>query len=116
MIIITATRVIAGIVFVMFLPGYAWSLAVFPRGSVGVLERAIYSIAISISLVSAAFFFANRFLGIDINMIGSSLILAAVAVLGLAYVWCRNRGMYARLGKRLFGRRSFSRGGGPGEE
>jgi len=115
MMVLTATRVIAGIVFVMFLPGYAWSLSVFPRGSLAALERAIYSIAISISLVSAAFFFANRLLGVSINITSSSLILAAVTVLGLANAWCGNRGIYARLGERLLGRRPFPRGGGSGE-
>ncbi len=106
MIFLTAIRVMAGALLVMVLSGYAWSLACFPRGSRGALERLVYSVALSISTLSIAFFFANRFLAVGINMVSSSLILALVTLLGFIHALFRKRGVYGRVGiSRLIGRR-----------
>lgn len=101
MVVLSFFRVVAGAAFVLFVPGYAWSRVFYRKGSIGFVERALYSVAISIALVSVAFFFCNLFLGIPINMLSSTVILVFLTILAPIHILLRKRGVYARLAPQL---------------
>jgi uncharacterized membrane protein len=93
----SAVRVVLGGLFILFVPGFAWTLILYPRDRISLIERMVYSIALSIALISIAFFFCNRFLGIGINMLNSFFIVAFLIILAPVYAQLRKRDVFARL-------------------
>ena len=93
----SAVRVVLGGLFILFVPCFAWTWVFYPRGRVDVIERMIYSVALSIALISIAFFFCNRFLGIGINMLNSFFIVATLTILAPVYAQLKRRCLFARL-------------------
>ena len=109
MVLISALRAVVALAFLLFLPGYAWSLVLYPRGEVGMLERATYSLALSVAILSPAFFLANLLLGIPINLPGSLAVVAFCTLLPLAHLWFRARGLYRWLKAAITRNRRESR-------
>lgn len=72
-------------VFVLFLPGFVWSLVFFKKKAIDSIERIALSFALSIALVPLVVFYTNL-LGIRINMLSVIvqvllIILIAVAII-----------------------------------
>ncbi len=82
------------------MPGFAWTWVFYAKGEAEALERIAYSFALSIALLSVAFFFCNRLLGIDINTLNSALIIAAVTALPPLHVLLKRKGIYEGLKPR----------------
>ena len=72
-------RAILGFILVFFLPGFAWTLVFFRQ--ISVLERAVFSFALSIVVVTLSIFFVNRLIGIRITGFSSALVIIAVTIL-----------------------------------
>lgn len=83
--IIESLRVIAGLVLILFIPGYALTWAFFPkRIDITDSERIAYSFALSISGVMLSVLFADIVLGVDttpVNIIITILALTFIAIL-----------------------------------
>ncbi len=97
-------RILLGLAALAFIPGLAWSLVLFKRRKMGVLERITLSICLSVALVSIAVMFLNITLGVRINVANSLLIIAALTLLPLAYHLRRTgflRALYARVKELL---------------
>ncbi len=71
-------RIIFGSVFVLFLPGLAWSFVFFKKEEIDVIERIALSFGLSIALVPLAVFWLNFFLGIKINLLSVSIVILAI--------------------------------------
>ena len=89
--IVEIIRIIAGSVFVLFLPGFAWSFVFFKKDEIDWIERIALSFGLSIALVPTAVFWLNYFLGVKINLLNVSLVILALT--GTA------AGIYALKGK-----------------
>jgi uncharacterized membrane protein len=92
-----AVGIAFGAVYVLFLPGLAWSYAFFPRGRIDLIERTALSFALSIAIVPLVTFYLNL-AGIKIALLPVLLEVAGVIVVGLAifgYQTWRRRGKRA---------------------
>ena len=94
--ILSFLRVVAGGLFVLFLPGFAWTWVFYDGRQTSVLQRCVYSVALSIALISVAFFFCSS-IGIPVNLFSSTVILAVITILPLAHILMKRKGLYARL-------------------
>lgn len=72
-------RFALALVLLAWLPGYAWTLLVFPK--LERLPRFAYSVALSVSLVTGVLFGATTFLHVPLTtsvVVGASLLLTAL--------------------------------------
>lgn len=90
--IVEIVRIILGSVFVLFLPGFAWSFVFFAKEEIDWIERIALSFGLSIALVPLAVFWLNYFLGMKINLVNVSIIILALT--GVAAVTYRLKGKY----------------------
>ncbi len=67
--LIELLRIPIGSVFVLFLPGYAWSFVFFKKGEIDLIERFALSFGLSIAFVPLVVFWLNWLLKIRINII-----------------------------------------------
>jgi uncharacterized membrane protein len=79
---IPVIRAILGFVFILFLPGFAWTLVFFRQ--ISNLERVSLSFALSIAVITLSLLFANLLIGVSITGINSALIILLVTILPLA--------------------------------
>jgi len=79
-------RMILGAIFILFIPGYAMTLALFKEGELNKIERIALSFALSIATVPLALFYLNWGLGIKINLINLILIVLLIVISSLI-VW-----------------------------
>lgn len=74
MMILEILRAIIGFLLVLFIPGYAFTWALFPKkDEIDIIERIALSIGLSISTVVLSIFVLNIFFKIRINLINSLL-------------------------------------------
>ncbi len=75
--------IIAGAVFTLFLPGFAWSYVIFNKEDVDIIERIALSFGISIAVVPLVIFLLNKFTGMKITEINSLTTIFAIISLAL---------------------------------
>lgn len=90
--IVEIIRLIFGSVFVLFLPGFAWSFVFFAKEEIDWIERIALSFGLSIALVPLAVFWLNYFLGIKISLLNVSVVILTLT--GAAAVAYRLTGKY----------------------
>ena len=77
-------RIVFGLTYVLFLPGFVWSFVFFKNKTLNSLERFTLSIVLSITIVPLIIFLFNK-IGIKINTINCileilSIIIAAIII------------------------------------
>ncbi len=84
---LTALRIILGVFFVLFLPGFFATIAFFPKkGEIDEIEIIALSFGLSIAIVPFTVFLLNILLKIPINIWTVSIeILALIGIFWLAY-------------------------------
>ncbi|KCZ70619.1 Protein of unknown function (DUF1616) [Candidatus Methanoperedens nitroreducens] len=90
--IVEIIRIIFGSVFVMFLPGFAWSFVFFAKEEIDWIERIALSFGLSIALVPLAVFWLNYLLGVKIGILNVSIVVLALT--GAAAGTYRLKGKY----------------------
>ncbi len=88
MVLLEWFRAVVGLAFVLFVPGYFWSRALFVAMSS--LERAVTSVALSIALVPLTMFFVSEITRLPITTTTSAGVSAVIAVAG-ALLWRMRR-------------------------
>lgn len=78
--ILEIIRIISGSIFVLFLPGFAWSFIFFKKDEIDWIERIALSFGLSIAIVPLVVFWLNYFLGVKINFLNVSIIILALTV------------------------------------
>lgn len=73
--IVEIIKLIIGSLFVLFLPGFAWSFVFFAKEEIDWIERIALSFGLSIAMVPIAVFWLNYFLGIKINLVNVSIVI-----------------------------------------
>lgn len=90
--IVEIIRITFGSVFVLFLPGFAWSFVFFAKEEIDWIERIALSFGLSIALVPLAAFWLNYFLGVKINLLNVSIVI--LIMVGAAAGTYRLKGKY----------------------
>ena len=77
-------RIPIGSVFVLFLPGYAWSFVFFKKGEIDLIERIAVSFGLSIAIVPLVVFWLNWLLTIRINIVTVTAVI--LGLIGCALI------------------------------
>lgn len=77
-------RIPIGSVFVLFLPGYAWSFVFFKKDEIELIERIALSFGLSIALVPLIVFWLNWLLKIKINIVTVTAVI--LGLIGCALI------------------------------
>jgi hypothetical protein len=84
--IIEILRSIAGLIFVLFIPGLLWSYVFFKK-EIDAAERITLSFGLSIALVTLTIFYLNRYLGVKITAFNSFLAVIAICAIAIGILW-----------------------------
>jgi len=76
--ILEIIKIITGSIFVLFLPGFAWSFVFFKKDEIDWIERIALSFGLSIAIVPLVVFWLNYFLGVKTNFLNVSIIILAL--------------------------------------
>ena len=90
--ILELLRIPIGSIFVLFLPGYAWSFVFFKKGEIELIERTALSFGLSIALVPLIVFWLNWLLKIRINMVTVTAVI--LGLIGCALIIMLIRGKF----------------------
>ena len=104
MSVLEGFRMFFGSVFVLFVPGFAWSYVFFARRKIDWIERLALSVGLSIALVPLTVFWFNWLLDVRITLLNTSLIVCGQTALALVGVWIRRKSWTARVAEALKGR------------
>ncbi len=94
MTILELIQVILGSVLFLFIPGFAITLAIFPRKEIDAIERITLSFAFSISVVPLLVLILNQWLGVEtfpIDLLHSLITSLSVIILSLLIWFVRTR-------------------------
>ncbi len=78
-------RIVFGSVYVLFLPGLVLSFVFFNKKEIDFIERIALSFALSIAVVPLLIFYLNL-LGMKINLVNSTLVIAFIIIGSLAAI------------------------------
>ncbi|GAH43738.1 unnamed protein product [marine sediment metagenome] len=88
-------RIIFGSVFVLFLPGLAWSFVFFKKGEIDAIERIALSFGLSIALVPLVVFWLNWLLKIKINLVTVTAVI--LGLIGCALIILLRMGRFSQI-------------------
>ena len=88
-------RIIFSSVFILFLPGLAWSFVFFKKGEIDVIERAALSFGLSIALVPLVVFWLNWLLKIKINIVNITAV--TLGLIGCALIVRLKMGRFSQI-------------------
>lgn len=78
-----AFRVVCGVVYLLFLPGFVWSWVFWKKDEMDAIERSIISLILSIAFVPLMIFFLNK-IGVKIillNILWEILLIIMVGII-----------------------------------
>lgn len=99
--ILSLLRMVLGSIFVLFIPGFAWSFAFFKKEEIDVIERITLSFGLSIALVPLSVFYLNYLFHIKINAVNSFLVIIVLTVIPLVYIHLQSTGKIRAVRGRL---------------
>jgi uncharacterized membrane protein len=83
-IVLTGLKTLLAALFIVFLPGSAWSAVLFPKKDMDRLERIALSFALSVALVPLTVFWLNWLFGVRITLLSTSLAVCGLVALPLS--------------------------------
>lgn len=107
MVIFDVSKAIFAGAFLLFLPGFVWSHAIFPRKEIDWAERVALSFGLSIAIVPLTVFWLNWMFGIKITLISSGLTVALLTLIPATYILVRRPDLRSEIRQMLS---SFARG------
>jgi uncharacterized membrane protein len=87
--ILDGMRLFFGGLFVIFVPGFAWSYVFFARKNIDWIERIALSFGLSIALVPLCVFWLNWIFHMKINLLSTSLTVCGLIIIAVAYILAR---------------------------
>lgn len=88
--ILQAFRIVFGMVYLLFLPGFVWTWVFWQKSELDGIERFILSLVLSIALVPLVVFFLNK-VGVKINLLNSFLEILGIIVFGFVLIIIQNK-------------------------
>ncbi|MEA1985615.1 MAG: DUF1616 domain-containing protein [Euryarchaeota archaeon] len=92
---------ILGSIFVLFIPGFAWTFAFFEKNEIDAIERIALSFGLSIALVPLTIFYLNYLLHIKITALNSFVVIILLTAIPIGYIHLRTTGKLAAIRSRL---------------
>ncbi|MBI2868702.1 MAG: DUF1616 domain-containing protein [Chloroflexi bacterium] len=86
-----ALRIFPGAVFVLLVPGLAWSYVFFRGKTIDWLERAALSFGLSVALVPITVFWLNFLFHMKITVLSTSLTIGGLTLAALACLVVKKR-------------------------
>ena len=96
MSILEVLRIFFGSVFILFMPGVAWSYIFFARKNIDWIERIALSFGLSIALVPIFVFWLNWLFQVKITLLNTFLIVCGLIAVPAVYIlikrpsWIKN--------------------------
>jgi uncharacterized membrane protein len=84
-------KAILGSIFLLFIPGFAWSFVFFPRRELDAIERIALSFGLSIAIVPITIFLLNRLAGVAITPLSAAIAVGVLTAIPVAYYYLRIR-------------------------
>jgi uncharacterized membrane protein len=103
MVVLNVLRVFFGVVFILFLPGYAWSFVFFMRREIEWVERIAISFGLSIVLVPLTVFLLFWLFHLHITLVNTAVATSALIVTPLCYLVIRKRSLGRDIASKLKG-------------
>ena len=100
MSVLEGFRIFLGSVFVLFIPGFAWSYVFFAKKNIDWIERVALSVGLSIALVPLMVFWFNWLLDVKITLLNTSLMVCGLTGVALVWIWARKHSWTSRSGER----------------
>ena len=101
MSILEGLRIFFGSVFILFVPGFAWSYVFFARKNIDWIERVALSFGLSIALVPLTVFWLNWLFQVRITLLSTSLIICGLTAIPVAYILIRKSSWGKNAASRL---------------
>ncbi len=86
MAILDGMRLFFGGLFVIFVPGFAWSYIFFARKNIDWIERIALSFGLSIALIPLSVFWLNWLFNMKINLLNTSLTVCGLIIIAIVYI------------------------------
>ena len=102
-------RIIFGSIFVLFIPGLAWSYVFFQKKQIDIIERLALSFGLSIALVPLTVFWFNWIFDIKLSLVNTIFIVLGITAAALVWLFARRRMWTARMAQGLRLRFKFHR-------
>jgi uncharacterized membrane protein len=99
-ILLVVVKVI-GFIYILFVPGFAWSFVFFARSEMNWVERIALSAAMSIGLMTLSIFWLNWVFNVKITEISVGLVAVVLPLIALVIVAMRKPDFRSRLRNRL---------------
>lgn len=99
--LLSLTRMILGSIFVLFIPGFAWTFAFFEKNEIDAIERIALSFGFSVALVPLTVFCLNSHFHVKITGISSFAVILILTAIPLGYIYLRDSGKLAGVRERL---------------
>jgi len=93
--ILELVKIIFGCIFVVFLPGLAWSFVFFKKGEIDAIERIALSFGLSVALVPLVVFWLNWLLKIRINIVNITAVI--FGLIGCALIIMLKMGRFPQI-------------------
>ncbi len=100
MSILEGLRIFFGSVFILFLPGFAWSYIFFARKNIDWIERVALSFGLSIVLVPLSVFWLNSSFQLKVTLLSTCLIVCGLTLIPVVYILIKR----SSWGKNAMGR------------
>ena len=79
-------RTLFGAIFVLFIPGFAWSFVFFGKDEIDWIERIALSFGLSIALVPLTIFWLNFLFHVKITLINSFIVVLTLILMPVVYL------------------------------
>jgi hypothetical protein len=86
-VVFDVLRILMGVMFILFLPGFVWSYVFFFRKGIDWIERIALSLGLSMALVPLIVFLLNWLFEIRITLANASITAFALMAVPAAYLW-----------------------------
>jgi uncharacterized membrane protein len=80
-------RIVAGSVFIFFLPGFTWSFVLYQAGRLDAVSRVSISIGLSVVMGPTALYLLSLLLGFEINEASAVAVYLLIICGGLFMLW-----------------------------
>lgn len=84
---VPVVRAILGSILVFLLPGFAWSLVFFKGKQINVIERFVFSLGLSLAVVTLSLFALNALFGTGITGLNSTLVIIVITIIPVVFYY-----------------------------
>jgi uncharacterized membrane protein len=84
--VLEVIRLFSGGIFILFVPGFAWSYVFFARKNIDWIERVALSFGLSIALVPLTVFWFNFLFQVKVTLLNTCLVVCGLTIIPAVYI------------------------------